>query len=131
MFCMVGLKTQSFFFKFLDSLKDSIVLFKIDVKLYFRGFVFWLSSEVLLIGVKVLKDLEGTFDDSFDGSIFIDFLGDILWNFFLLHLFVSFLRDLCWFFIIDFLDIVSGDDDFFFIERFLSIEVFDEGQSFF
>jgi hypothetical protein len=35
------------------------------------------------------------------------------------------------FFIIDFLDIVSGDDDFFFIERFLSIEVFDEGQSFF
>jgi putative component of toxin-antitoxin plasmid stabilization module len=40
MFCMVGLKTQSFFFKFLDSLKDSIVLFKIDVKLYFRGFVF-------------------------------------------------------------------------------------------
>lgn len=131
MFCMVGLKTQSFFFKFLDSLKDSIVLFKIDVKLYFRGFVFWLSSEVLLIGVKVLKDLEGTFDDSFDGSIFIDFLGDILWNFFLLHLFVSFLRDLCWFFIIDFLDIVSGDDDFFFIERFLSIEVFNEGQSFF
>lgn len=131
MFCMVGLKTQSFFFKFLDPLKDSIVLFKIDVKLYFRGFVFWLSSEVLLIGVKVLKDLEGTFDDSFDGSIFIDFLGDILWNFFLLHLFVSFLRDLCWFFIIDFLDIVSGDDDFFFIERFLSIEVFNEGQSFF
>lgn len=131
MFCMVGLKTQSFFFKFLDSLKDSIVLFKIDVKLYLRGFVFWLSSEVLLIGVKVLKDLEGTFDDSFDGSIFIDFLGDILWNFFLLHLFVSFLRDLCWFFIIDFLDIVSGDDDFFFIERFLSIEVFNEGQSFF
>ncbi len=131
MFCMVGLKTQSFFFKFLDPLKDSIVLFQIDVKLYFRGFVFWLSSEVLLIGVKVLKDLEGTFDDSFDGSIFIDFLGDILWNFFLLHLFVSFLRDLCWFFIIDFLDIVSGDDDFFFIERFLSIEVFDEGQSFF
>lgn len=131
MFCMVGLKTQSFFFKFLDPLKDSIVLFKIDVKLYFRGFVFWLSSEVLLIGVKVLKDLEGTFDDSFDGSIFIDFLGDILWNFFLLHLFVSFLRDLCRFFIIDFLDIVSGDDDFFFIERFLSIEVFNEGQSFF
>ncbi len=60
----------------MDHLEDAVVLFEVDVELYVCRLVSTGLSH-FLVALEGLQDLKCAFDDTLDGSVFIDFLGKV------------------------------------------------------
>lgn len=122
-----GFSGESLLLFVVDHLEDAVVLLQVDVELDVSGLVA-ACLRGLFVALEGLQDLECALDDTFDGSIFVDFFREV----FVLYCFkfwfsVALLRSGCALLLLlcDLFVVFGGDEDFFCVEGLFAVEVFD------